>query len=358
MSRLPSLPDVPNPYGSDLRTAYEIESSEADNNNEEDSDLAGEFSRCDDEELLRNGNVPPDVEVNATRLGNSQFARSSKPSWLSIEYKQLRERLNEEMRCNTSHAPTCYDRKSFYEGVDCPFLAARVTYQLDAAIFYQPQFFIWLPHCLVDRIPCPACLEARRQPMSGPTVYLQKHGFTDRCRQVVDINRNVYIVGYRYLCGHPDCKRVYQSWSPAILNVLPPAIARSFEFRLTYRSGLSRQLTILLRNSFRSGIGPDQFTTMIESFHYQRFDELRAQFLEMVLDRSTRGSLSQFWTAIKPFSCFGDPDGYAGFVPSAMYFGRFYDMLVEESSREIHQMIASLPADVLKQDHSFKVRAL
>ena len=114
---------------------------------------------------------------------------------------------------------------------------------------------------------------------------------------------------------------------------------------------------MLLRNSFRSGIGPDQFTTMIESFHYQHFDELQAQFLEMVLDRSTRGSLSQYWTSVKPFSDFGDPDGYAGFVPTAPYFGKFYDMLVEESSREIHQMIASLPADILKQDHSFKVCA-
>jgi hypothetical protein len=351
-SQPPSLPAVSNPYGSDLHTAYEIESSEADDGSDEELDLAGEFSRCDDEELLQDvRNVNPDVEVNA------QFARSSKPSWLSVEYQRLRERLNEEMRRNTSRAPTCYDRKSFYEGVDSTFLAARVTFQLDAAIFYQPRFFIWLPHCLVDRIPCPACLEARRQPMTGPTVFLQKHGFTDRCRRVVDINRNVYIVGYRYLCGHPGCKQVYQSWSPAILNVLPPAIARSFEFRLTYRSGLSRQLMMLLRNSFRSGIGPDQFTTMIESFHYQCFDELQAQFLEMVLDRSTRGSLSQYWTAIKPFSDFRDPDRYAGFVPSATYFGGFYDMLVEESSREIHQMIASLPADVLKQDHSFKVRA-
>ena len=131
--------ESPNPYGSDLRTAYEIESSETDNDNDEDSDLAGEFSRCGDEELLLHGNVNPDVGVNAR---NSQIARSSKPSWLSLEYQQLRERLNEEMRRNTSRAPTCYDRKSFYEGADSPFLAAKVTYQLDVAIFYQPRFFI------------------------------------------------------------------------------------------------------------------------------------------------------------------------------------------------------------------------
>ena len=82
-SQPPSLPAVSNPYGSDLHTAYKIESSEADDGSDEELDLAGEFSHCDDdsEKLLQDSrNVNSDVEVNA------QFARSSKPSWLSVEY--------------------------------------------------------------------------------------------------------------------------------------------------------------------------------------------------------------------------------------------------------------------------------
>lgn len=58
------------------------------------------------------------------------------------------------------------------------------------------------------------------------------------------------------------------------------------------------------------------------------------------------------------FGKFRDCEGYAGFVPSASYFGRFYDMLVEETAAESQQLIASLPADVVKQDHSFKVVCL
>ena len=258
------------------------------------------------------------------------------------------------MNQNSSHMPSCYERNSFYDGTDSTFLTARSTFQLNAGIFYQPLFFIWLPHVLVDRIPCPACLEARRVRNLGSVVYLQKHGFTDMACRVVDIDRNIYIVGCRYLCGHKDCKRVYQSWSPAILQVLPPALAQSFEFWLTYRSGITEQLATLLRESFRSGIGPDQFTTMIESFHYRRFDSLQTQFLRMVLDRQ-QGTLSRYWKATNPFSEFRDLDGYAGFVPSAPYFGHFYDRLVEESAQETQQMIAALPVDVLKQDHSFKV---
>ncbi|KAF8130597.1 hypothetical protein EV363DRAFT_1296676 [Boletus edulis] len=65
-------------------------------------------------------------------------------------------------------------------------------------------------------------------------------------------------------------------------------------------------------------LGPCRFTTIIESFHYHRFDLLQC------------------------------------FVPRAPYFGHFYDMLVEESAWESQQLIASLPADILKQDHSFK----
>ena len=38
-----------------------------------------------------------------------------------------------------------------------------------------------------------------------------------------------------------------------------------------------------------------------------------------------------------------------------MYFAKFYDVLVEESAPAMRQLISLLPADVIKQDHSFKV---
>ena len=56
-----------------------------------------------------------------------------------------------------------------------------------------------------------------------------------------------------------------------------------------------------------------------------------------------------------PFGEFRDQDGYAGYVPSQGYFGRFYDMMVEAEAPELQQMISSRPAQVLKHDHSFKV---
>ena len=94
---------------------------------------------------------------------------------------------------------------------------------------------------------------------------------------------------------------------------------------------------------------------MIETAHYQRYDSLQCQFLEMVLHQSEKGALSTLWAKATPFGVFHDRSGYAGFVPSARYFARFYDMLVEESAPAMRQLIASLPADIIKQDHSFKV---
>ena len=57
------------------------------------------------------------------------------------------------------------------------------------------------------------------------------------------------------------------------------------------------------------------------------------------------------------FGTFSDWNGYAGFVPSASYFARLYDMLVEQDSPELKQCIALLPARTLAIDHSFKVCA-
>jgi hypothetical protein len=322
-----------NPYGSDVAAA-EV----CDDDQDEDEEMLDEFADvCEDEDLEDNSverGLAPDPDLAATA---KQKVRSTMPTWLASEYQNLRERLFHEIRSNSSHLPTCYDHRTFFDGIDNAFLVARSTFQLTPGLFHQPRFFVWLPHLLFDRIPCPSCLKAGRQVTRGSRVYLQKHGFANQPRRVVDIDHNIFIVGYRYVCGHKDSRKNFQSWSPSIIRLLPAPIADQFELRLTHRSGLSNRLAMLLRESFRSGVGPDQFTTMIESFHYRHFDHLHCQFLEMVSERSSRGSLSSCWTATSPFGEFGARDGYAGYVPRAPYFARFYDMLVEESAPAARQ---------------------
>ena len=60
----------------------------------------------------------------------------------------------------------------------------------------------------------------------------------------------------------------------------------------------------------------------------------------MVADH-TVGMLGDCWTSKRPFGEFGDRGGFAGYVPSQGYFGRFYDMMVEAEAPELQQMISS-----------------
>jgi len=277
------------------------------------------------------------------------------PSWLENEYKSVREQLTIDVQKRAR--PACYDLGTFYTGsTDSPYLVSRAVFELGPGVFHQPRFFVWLPHCLLgDRIPCPDCKASGRRTPKGQCIFLQKLGWAERPRRVVDIDKCIYIIGYRYRCGHSACGRTYRSWSPAILNVLPRSLSNQFSFRLTYRSGLTNTLTGLLREAFRCGVGPQSFKSMIESLHYRRYDDLHLQYLEMLSDRKL-GSMSSLLPKVTPFGAFGDRNGYAGFVPSAQYFRLFYDTLIEGCSREMVQRIAMLPARRLAVDDSYKVK--
>jgi hypothetical protein len=325
-----------NRYGSDL-TAPE------DNLEDDDaSDITEEFQDIGDD------NESSDEPSNFEKKHPS---RSSMPTWIDNEYKAIRDKVMKEIK--DTGLPACYVNGTFSMGSENPFLLHRTKFTVNPDFFYHQPFFIWLPHCLLgDRIPCPACLSNCRKTFNNSAIYLQSLGWVEKARRVVDINHNIFIAGWRYRCG--SCNHIYRSWSPAILNVLPKALAAQFSFQLTFRSGLTDQLAALLRESFRSGIGPDKFMQMIQSFHYRHYDQLHLQYLQMIKARKD-GILGSFHCKSGPFSTFRDRDGYAGFIPSAPYFRMFYDKMVEADAPELVQLIATLSARVLAMDHSFKV---
>jgi hypothetical protein len=166
-----------NIYGSNLVAGDVREDEEA-----SDDEGPDEFTRgCDEEDddgingteesTSGGGAAPPPV------AGSDGRTCSTMPTWLAGEYQRLRERLTAEMKKNVAGLPQCYQTNSFYDGVENQYLAARSTFQLSASLFHQLRFFIWFPHILVDRIPCPACRAASRQPVKSSCVYLQKCGF-------------------------------------------------------------------------------------------------------------------------------------------------------------------------------------
>ncbi|KAG2057228.1 hypothetical protein BDR06DRAFT_969438 [Suillus hirtellus] len=91
-----------------------------------------------------------------------------------------------------------------------------------------------------------------------------------------------------------------------------------------------------------AGIGPVPFMQMLQSFHYKHFDNLHLQYLEL-MHNHCKNCPKQFWVHKQAFGSFSDQNGYAGFVPSAGYLCRFYDMIIEQQSTEMKQCIAMLP---------------
>lgn len=286
-------------------------------------------------------------------------SRSTMLLWLSVSYKVVEMMLKKEIKqsTRTPPMPKCYEQQRLWVGDASPFLTllTQPNIAVEPSIFHQPAFFVWLPHCLLgDCIPCPQCKANNELTNQGKPVFLQRLGWIGKPRHVVYVAQNVYIIGYCYNCVHPGCRKTYQSWSSAILNVLPAPVAMQFPFQLTYRCGLSNSLISLLHSSIRAGIGPVPFMQMLQSFHYEHFHNLHLQYLELVHDRY-KSCPKQFWVHKQAFGLFSDRNGYAGFVPSAGYLRRFYDMIIEQRLTEMKQCIAMLPARVLAIDHSFKV---
>nr|VWO95947.1 Carboxylic ester hydrolase (EC [Ganoderma boninense] len=282
-------------------------------------------------------------------------SRSTLPVWLQADYNEVCDHLRVEMERGGSGCPSCYDDGRF---VLCPrniVFSSRNIFNLNPALFYLPEYFVWIPHLLGERIPCPACRSAgRTSTKTGRTVLLQCKGWPHSPHRVVDMESNLYIIGYHYRCPEEACGKTYQSWSPMILDVLPAAVASQFTFFLTHRNALSDRLVALLRSSFQHGIGPVPFSEIIRMFHLRRYEHKHIQFLELVKSR-TAFIEANFAPLHTPFSDWNDRRGFAGYVPSEHYFRNVYDTIIERYADELDQYSAMLPATILSIDHSHKV---
>jgi hypothetical protein len=221
----------------------------------EDSDPTAHLPQADigTSANLRKSVVPP----NVMQCGGPGKPQSSIPTWLRANYTNTCEKLKKEMSANQSRRPLCYDTGRFIVEPPAPIFDPR-TVQVSPAMFYQPKYFVWLPH-LFHRIPCPSCKSAGHRTSRGDVIYLRVLSWPRMPRRVIDVDSHIYIIGQRYYCGDMRCKRTYQSWSRSILDAIPPSVASQLPFHLTYRSGLTDQLAALVRSSFGRGLGLTPF---------------------------------------------------------------------------------------------------
>ena len=280
------------------------------------------------------------------------------PKWLSQEYADHRERLTAEIRKNASRRPTCYEQGSFISGPSHPFFSAWEKAQPSPSLFYAPCFEVWIPHLLMkSRIPCPNCASAARLGSDGRPILLCANGWPKAPRRVVDLERCIFVIGYRYYCPHQLCKKTYLSWSPALLSALPRGLSMLFTHHLTYRGGLTDRVVAMLRSSFLRGVGPGPFAETIRINHLHQYEHLQLQYLEIVYTRQ-QSAMANLLGKFEPFGAFDDRDGYAGFVPSPRYFRDFYIYFIASHASSMDQYTAMLSARILQIDASFKVRKL
>jgi hypothetical protein len=103
-------------------------------------------------------------------------------------------------------------------------------------------------------------------------------------------------------------------------------------------------------NAFATRFGPAPFADMTSELQHHHHAELELMYYDAARSLGLHGSL------IPSFSSFGDPLRYAGSAPSVHYLkAMFVDWLIAHRIF-IERAQASLPANVMKVDHTFDVR--
>ena len=297
--------------------------------------------------------IPDDEEeTDSAETVDAQKHRATIPLWLKTDYADVRERLIVEMKKNLSRKPSCYDKRTFIDGSPYPFFNVTKRFKLQPEHFYKPKYFVFIPHLLTGTgIRCPQCLSVSRKGKDGQSARLTPNGFPKAPRRVVDVDENIYLIGYRYYCR--TCNKSYQSWSPALRAALPRPLAQQFTHHLTFRSGLTDRVVALMRSCFLQGIGPYPFAQILRTNHLRRYEQLHLQYLEFLY--AGHSTPLHFTGSYQPFSAYNDRNGYAGYTPSGHYIRDFYVQFMGSHAKEMDQYTAMLSANILQIDHSFKV---
>jgi hypothetical protein len=102
-------------------------------------------------------------------------------------------------------------------------------------------------------------------------------------------------------------------------------------------------------NAFATRFGPSPFADMTSELQHNHHAELELMYYDAAHSLGLHGSL------IPSFSSFADPLRYAGSSPSVHYLkAMFVDWLIAHRIF-IERAQASLPANVMKVDHTFDV---
>jgi len=224
--------------------------------------------------------------------------------------------------------------------------------QFGPTALYRPRIFLWLPHFLVEKLYCPKC----------KTNVLEKNGALPP-RRIFDMQDCFYLIAWGYYC-RKGCQLHFTGWGHAILESLPPYLRLAFPAILSYRSGLSHNVMAQLRVGNQHKMGPSGIHSLLTEMHTLHFNRLHLQYLEAIFEvisqREANGKDSQetlhayISTKFPAFGNFGDPQCYAGFVPSKRYLAEMMNKAIEQDENDANQHTACLVPDQIAIDDSHK----
>jgi hypothetical protein len=105
-----------------------------------------------------------------------------------------------------------------------------------------------------------------------------------------------------------------------------------------------------MKATFAGHFGADPFSKMVRELKVLHHDRLETMYYCAALHFGFRGPNN-----VPQFSKFEDPLGYAGYSPSRQYFKSMFTAWFSVHRTFIDCVMSSLPATIIKADHTYKV---
>jgi hypothetical protein len=242
----------------------------------------------------------------------------------------------------------CYSQGTFWIRPRDPFFALHASSSREAGLspteLYHLDTFVWVP----DRLPGVPNLKC----ICGNK--LTRNGWNENpiARRVKCLHRDYFLLTNRMRCEKSKgkgCGKNFQGTDPHILVQLPRHHQEAFPALLTARAAIDKDLMALMRTCFATRFGPEPFAALLSEMRH--LDHAHREL--MYLAAMTASPL--YAVQPEPFSEFGDRQRYAGTVPSKHYCKAVFVDWMHAHRPFFDRVMASLPAGVLKGDHTFGV---
>ncbi|KAG2192557.1 hypothetical protein INT47_012781 [Mucor saturninus] len=250
--------------------------------------------------------------------------------------------------------PPPYSSKTFWIRPMDTYFAIQLKSPLSE--LYKPDIFLWHPHHLLQNgykdLKCIS--EQCSGNVTSKGYYKDPHA-----RRAVGLTRCFYIMSYRYACS--SCKVTFNAHDPKLMVQLPIELQEAFPAIITHKGAVSREVADLLRPCVQNSVGPKRFSKIIRELHMLEHDRLELIYLTNILKKKKKEAegVGAFFksapTIYAPFSSFDDQSGYAGYVPTPVYFRTLYTSIIEKLRPFMDKMLMLTGGKIIRGDHSFKI---